>query len=290
MKNISKESLFLSTNQDREEDESNEAYQETQFLLRRLISPEIYYRLRTFNRRYPWLFLPFARWRWQRWRKKHSIDSKIAEPAAPQPFDKNTEIVIEAYPRCGNTFAHIAFKFAQDRTINIAHHTHAAAQVIAGAKNRVPTLVIIRPPEDAIISYLVGGFDPGLTIKQSLREYISFYSLILPYCDRFILATFSELIGDFGVVIQQINQTYNTNFKEFEHTEANVQKCFDLIDEGYETTFGEISDKTVCRPTSARLPLKKYLREQFYGKEVDYLRNKAENIYIKLISQSKLNN
>ncbi|MGD1921270.1 MAG: hypothetical protein ACFCAD_21705 [Pleurocapsa sp.] len=265
---------------------STEAYKATQYLLRRIVPPQFYYRLRTFNRRYPWLFLPFARWRWRRWRKKYNINYNIAEPATPFPLEKDTDIVIEAYPRCGNTFAHIAFKFAQDREVNIAHHTHAAAQVIAGVKNKVPTLVIIRPAEDAIVSYLVGGFDPGLTVKQALREYISFYSLILPYRDRFILATFQELTGDYGAVIKRVNRTYGTDFDEFDHTEANVQECFAIVDRGYENAFGDLSKEIVSRPSDSRTALKEKVRQKYRQESPDKLRNKAEQIYTLLTQKN----
>ena len=276
-------SLLLPKTATTKTSESTEAYQATQHLLRRLIPPEFYYRLRTFNRRYPWMFLPLARWRWQRWRKQYGINPDTVEPAAPYPLDRDTEIVIEAYPRCGNTFAHIAFKFAQKKPVNIAHHTHAAAQVIAGVKRKIPTLVIIRPPEDAIVSYLVGGFDPGLTVKQALREYISFYRLILPFSYGFVVATFEDLTKDFGAVIRRINQTYATDFNEFEHTEANVKKCFTLIDKGYENAFGKLSDQVVSRPSTERIALKKQLCQEFNNQSLVALRDKANQLYHTLI-------
>lgn len=270
-----------------ESSESTEAYQATQHLLRRIIPPEFYYRLRTFNRRYPWMFLPLARWRWQRWRKQYGFDADNPEPAAPYPLNKDTQIAIEAYPRCGNTFAHIAFKFAQQEPVNIAHHTHAAAQVIASAKRKIPTLVIIRSPQDAICSYLAGGFDPGLTVKQALREYISFYSLILPFKNDFIIATFEQIIQDFGAVIRLVNQTYSTNFDEFYHTDANVKKCFDLIDRGYEGAFGDLSNKVVSRPASERLILKSDFQTQFNHPDNSKLIIKANEIYQQFIQETK---
>ena len=268
--------------------ESTEAYQATQYLLRRIIPPEFYYRLRTFNRRYPWLFLPQARWRWQRWRQQYGFDSDSLEPAAPYPLDRNTEITIEAYPRCGNTFAHIAFKSAQRQPVAIAHHTHAAAQVIASVNRKIPTLVIIRPPQDAICSYLAGGFDPGLTVKQALREYISFYFHILPYKSGLIVATFEQITQDFGAVIRLVNQTYSTNFDEFEHTEASVKKCFELIDLGYEEAFGTLSSKVVSRPATERVDLKNSVKEQYNRSDYHQLKTKANKIYQQLIANNSL--
>ncbi len=262
-----------------------EAYQATQHLLRRIIPPEFYYQLRTWSRQYPFLFLPISRWRWNRWRKKYCADPNAPEPAAPEPLDKDTEIVIEAYPRCGNTFAHIAFKFAQPRQVKIGHHTHAAAQVIAAVKKKIPTIVLIRDPEDTIVSYLVGGFDPGLTIKQALREYISFYGSILPYRQGFVLATFEELKNDYSAVIRRVNQIYSTNFQEFEHTPANVSECFKLIDAGYENAFGELSAKVVSRPAPERLALQQELRQQFQAVPVAAVRTKAYQIYANLLKK-----
>lgn len=264
-----------------------EAYQATQYLLRRMIPPEFYYQLRTFSRQYPFLFLPLSRWRWRRWRQKYCADPNAPEPAAPEPFNHNTAIVIEGYPRCGNTFAHVAFKMAQPSPVKIGHHTHAAAQVIAAVKNKIPTIVLIRDPEDSIVSYLVGGFDPGLTMKQALREYISFYGSILPYRQGFVLATFEELKIDYGVVIDRVNQMYNTNFAEFEHTPVNVGKCFRLIDAGYQNAFGELSAKVISRPAPERRALQQQLRQAFRQKQknVASLRTQAYQIYSQLLTQ-----
>ena len=39
-----------------------------------------------------------------------------------------TELVLEGYPRSGNTFAVAALQFAQDRPLRIARHTHMPAR------------------------------------------------------------------------------------------------------------------------------------------------------------------
>jgi hypothetical protein len=256
-----------------------EAYKATQYFLRRVTPPSLYYRFRTFTREYPLLFLPFSRWRWDRWRKQYCIDTSGPEPAAPEPVTKDTEIVIEGFPRMGNTFAHIAFKMAQDRVVKIGHHTHAAAQVIAAVKMGIPAIVIIREPEQAIISYLIGNFDPGLTVGQSLREYISFYKTIKPYKDRCIVASFEDITSDYGKIIQKANDQFNTDFVLFEHTEENVNSCFKLIDEGYQEAFGTLSEKVVSRPSESRENLKSSFQKEFQSQKYLKLRRKAYSIY-----------
>lgn len=261
---------------------ATEAYNDTQYLLRRKIPPSLYYKLRNFSRQYPVLFLPFARWRWSRWRQKHNIGGLGPEPAAPNLVTKNTEIVIEGFPRMGNTFAHIAFKMAQNRVIEIGHHTHAAAQVVAAARMNIPTLVLIRKPEPAIISYLIGDFDPSLSIEQSLGEYISFYKTVLPYRDKCVIAEFDDVTNQYGDVIKAVNRKYSTSFIPFDHTDENVQECFRWIEEGFKQTFGKLSEKVVCRPSESRESIKKTIKEQFSRKEYERLRKEANELYEQL--------
>lgn len=268
------------------QDEKNttQAYQATQYLLRRLTPPSLYYKLRTFSRQHPALFLPFSRWRWNRWRKKYCLDTSGPEPAAPQPIMPDTEIVIEGFPRTANTFAHIAFKVAQTRPVKIAHHTHAAAQVIAGVRKSIPTIVLIREPEAAVISYLIGDFDPQITMRQVLHDYIAFYKPILPYQAHFTLAPFQEITSDYGSTIKRLNGKFGTSFDKFHHTDESVQRCFDLIDEGFEKSFGTLNEDVVSRPSDLRKQLKDELKQEFYSEKLSGLRTQAYDIYETLMS------
>ena len=54
---------------------------------------------------------------------------------------KDTEIVIEGYPRSANTFAVAAFLLAQGRPVKIAHHLQVPAQVIQGVQWNITTIV-----------------------------------------------------------------------------------------------------------------------------------------------------
>ncbi|NBD32734.1 MAG: hypothetical protein GVY17_07165 [Cyanobacteria bacterium] len=258
------------------------AYQDTQHFLRRKVPPSLYYKARTFSRQHPLLFLPLARRRWQQWREKHCPDITGIEPAAPQPLTHDTEIVIEGFPRTANTFAYIAFKSAQNRPVKAGHHTHAAAQVIAGVKKNLPTVVLIRDPEAAVISYLIGGFDPEISMKQVIYDYIAFYKPILPYRDRYILASFEAITQDYGAVIRRVNEKFGTQFQEFDHTEENVKECFDLIDQGYQKFFGQLKESVACRPSESRKVYKESLKQQFYSENLVKLRTQAYDLFNRL--------
>jgi len=55
-----------------------------------------------------------------------------------------TEVVIDGFPRSGNTFAVVAFRQAQSRRVSVAHHGHVPALAIEAHRRGVPALVLIR--------------------------------------------------------------------------------------------------------------------------------------------------
>src|SRR5215211_6607259 len=70
----------------------------------------------------------------------------------------DTQLVIEGFPRSGNSFARRAFVMAQSDTQikhHIAHHLHVPAQVVRAARWQIPTLVLIRRPKDAVLSLVL---------------------------------------------------------------------------------------------------------------------------------------
>lgn len=70
-----------------------------------------------------------------------------------QVVDASHDIVIEGVPRCANSFAVTAFRFAQPGSVKIAHHLHTPAQVLRGVELDLPCLVLVRNPRETIISH-----------------------------------------------------------------------------------------------------------------------------------------
>jgi hypothetical protein len=140
--------------------------------------------------------------------------------------NKNTEIVIEGFPRSANSFAVVAFQHAQTRKVSIAHHHHRVEQVIQGVEKNIPVCVLIRDPVDATKSAVLR--DPG-DVNDRLIRYIEFYRRAWPLRDRFVIATFSEVTSDYGKIIQKINKKFDTNYSLFEHNETNSAKVFDEL-------------------------------------------------------------
>ncbi|HBW20992.1 MAG: hypothetical protein ACLPN6_07920 [Streptosporangiaceae bacterium] len=169
--------------------------------------------LRTQAFEYPALYLPFAR-------------RKYPGPS-PEVIGPRTELVIEGYFCSANTFAVYAFQLSQARPVRLAHHLHAPAQLITAARRGIPALLLIREPEDAILSELT--YDPAAAMRSALVAYSRFYTCLLPLLDSLVVAEFEQVIHDFGTVIRRLNAHFGTSFAESRHTDGSSRACFELM-------------------------------------------------------------
>ena len=184
-----------------------------------LIATRGMYEVMTAGARYPWVALPVARWR------GHGV-----------PLSEDTDIVIEGFPRSGNTFAVAAFAVAQRGPVRIAHHVHAPGHVIEAVRQRLPVLVLIRRPEDAVREFV--RIRPALTAAQAARGYVRFYRPLVPHRHRFVVGSFEEVTTDFGAVIRRINERFGSSFAEFEHTADNEAKVRQAADRHWQERTG----------------------------------------------------
>jgi hypothetical protein len=200
--------------------------------------------LRVLGRR-PDLYLPFSRWRYG--------DDLTFGPA--------TQIVIEGFPRSANSFAVNAFRLAQPTPVAIAHHLHAPAQVIAATRTGIPAVVLVREPRDAIVSYV--QWQPHVGVRQAARQYLSFYRSVEPYTDMCVVADFAQVTGDYGAVIERINRMFGTSFARFEHSDENVRRCFEAIEQISREQRGELVESAVARPSAHRRSVKVDVEREF---------------------------
>jgi len=174
-----------------------------------------------------------------------------------------TDILIEGYPRSANSFSVAAFRLAQGRAIEVAHHTHAPGHVLAALRLHVPTIVLIREPEDAVLEFAL--VRQSLTVHQALRGWVRFYSALLPHRSRFVVGPFPEVTSDYGAVIRRVNEWFGSAFVPFDHTESNVRECFRQMDAYWEGRIGVTPEveRYVGRPSEVRERWKDELRSGY---------------------------
>lgn len=226
----------------------------------------------------PWIVLPTVRFR-----------PALQEPEDPRPWvRRTTDIVIEGYPRSANTFAVVAFRLAQDREIEIAHHLHAAAQIKRAARLGVPTIVLIREPSEAILSVAVR--DSQASIRWALRSYIRFYSAVLPYLDKAVVAPFATVTSDFASIIRMVNTRYGTAFKEFVPTEDalnSVRQTVEWLGQRDSMMTGWDYRLSVALPSEQRRRAKDAHKIEYLDKRNKPLRLKAEALYGRVMQYSR---
>ena len=237
------------------------------------VSKKIRYELYSFLGQWDAIYLPLVRIM-----GKHN--TRIVKPT--------TEIVIEGFPRSANTFAVVAFRQAQARTVEIAHHLHTVAQVSYAAKHNIPIMLLVRPPQDAIVSLVIRH--PYISLKQALRAYIRFYLGVAKLRDQLIVVTFDEAISNLSVGISRINEKYSVEFNLFAHSETSVAQCFEEIERLNKkfTKNTAILETMVARPSQERATLKKEIAADLSSIRFARLLRNARSAYDKMLDSRSI--
>ena len=201
---------------------------------------------------------------------------------------RETDIVIEGYPRCANSFAEAAFRVAQNSAVRMGHHSHAPAQVLAAVRWGIPTVVLFRDPDDAVVSRMMRS--EWMTARSAYEEYNWFYQSIWPSIDNCVLSSFELTTRSFGEVIERVNVRYNTSFARFDDADKQeVRKAFGLVDSLACDRIGQCTDYSQQRGSRAlydREKRKAQLHEQVKSKEFAALRRRAADIYGALLDRT----
>jgi hypothetical protein len=212
---------------------------------------------------YPRLYYPVMRWR------EHYRDLLISD---------RTELVIEGYPRSGNTFAVAALEYAQTRKLAIARHTHSPAQVIEAVRRRLPVLVLVREPRDAIVSLVIR--EPIVSLEMALKRYVHYHNRILPYAGGYVVGTFSEVTTNYAPVIERLNQAFHLSLARFEHKSANCEIVFTIVENmEREVARGRVAETRVARPSAVRSEPKARLLEVLAHEEHRELLEQCDKLY-----------
>ena len=125
----------------------------------------------------------------------------------------NSQIVIEGFPRCGNSFAEAAFRTVNGDKSKIAHHCHAAAQVLLALDWNIPSIVLFRNPVDAISSLVQrNGNQDAATMY--CRDYESFYNALEVHIENLYPIRVQNFERYYPALMRSINRRHNTSFGE----------------------------------------------------------------------------
>lgn len=207
----------------------------------------------------------YLRFRWWLGRHEWSLQCiRMRKDLAHLIVSKQTDVVIEGYPRSGNSFAETAFLFPEkNQSIRMASHLHLPAHVSRGVRLRKPCLILIRKPTEAIAS-LILYYNRQYPLRQAIREYIDFYELVHKKRDQVCIATFDEVRTDFGEVMRRFNRQFLCAFAPFEHTPEHETACFKTLERAAEKKYGASRDTTnrAAKPTPERQQVKREIMDE----------------------------
>lgn len=198
--------------------------------------------------------------------RRRMLDSQIAGGAylRARPayrgalIEPSTNIVIDGYPRSANSYAKFAFEIAQGTSEGIAGHTHSAWLLGEAARRGLPAMVLVREP-GAVAASMV-QMVPGLEVGTVLDGYLRFYNSVKQVRHRLVVASFEEVIEDFGAVIRRVNNAFDVDFRPYERSEENEARVTTLLEASDRQMRGALSENSVSRPSSKRRSADQVLR------------------------------
>lgn len=219
----------------------------------------------------PSLFYPIMKLRY--W--DATSEPNEGEPTIWQLVNKDTQLVIEGFPRSANTFAVFALQYAQPFPLKIAYHFHAPAQIFRAINLGIPTLVLIRNPRDSVASFVARWSE--VSESQALEFYISFYKSISQYKPSYVIGDFAEITQNFSNIIKKINNRFETSFVLFSDSQEDRNKVLEKIKKD-RSSFSTPNDI-----------LKQSILKRLSMKENQTLLGEAEKIYQDFLAYNNSN-
>jgi hypothetical protein len=173
------------------------------------------------------------------------------ESVSSRRVTRETDLVVEGFPRSGNTYAALGIGLAQPRPLRIVSHAHVPAQVKRAVALGVPTLVAVRDPADATCSMAVA--DPHHRVRDLLRYWIHYHEQLLEVRSGVVFASFGEITGRLGAVVEAVNRRFGTDLVPVADDPATREQIFTAIEDKQRTVHGEARyHEAVPRPDPQR--------------------------------------
>ncbi|HYT37864.1 MAG TPA: hypothetical protein VEN99_00045 [Acidimicrobiia bacterium] len=178
--------------------------------------------------------------------------------------DGDTDLVLEGYQGCGNTFARKALEHANP-TVRVASHSHSWANIARGLRLGKPVVVLLRPPLDAVASHAVRMRLDDL--DRELRRYRHFYRRVAGIADSVVVASFDVTVNRFCDVVGRVNARFSTRFELFDHTDpVAVAAVFDEMEREALSSPSELDRMwRIARPNAERVEATRAMRARLAG-------------------------
>lgn len=178
-----------------------------------------------------------------------------------------SDLVLEGYPRSGNTFCVAALFCSTNESISIARHRHEIGQLQQALKLKIPVNVIIRDPENSISSFVLRE---NVSPSYALQYYISYYRFLLNHASDLFIFDFLTYLNNVETYTRFIirKSNYQGDILAFDDISKRIKEKIILME--------QVDSGTIeIRPNHVSLPSDyKELEKQ---KIIKFLRDKHKN-------------
>jgi hypothetical protein len=203
----------------------------------------------------------------------YRLRALFSEDTRRRLVNRRSDIVIDGYPRSGNTFFKIYVELSNP-TLRIAHHIHSPAQITGAARYSVPTLILFRDPREACLSSVIRS--PRLTVRNAARDYVEFYSHAIKHETTVAFLGFKHVTQEPSDTLFAAASRFNTTWN-CPHVDEELSKSiFTLIDER-NLQFGGGLATSISRPNAEKDAAKVALIEEWDS--LGTLTSETEELY-----------
>jgi hypothetical protein len=196
----------------------------------------------------------------------------------------DSAIVLEGFPGSANSFAREAVLYSNPG-VAVASHIHSPAHVLEALRLGRPTVLTIRPPVDAIASFLSRGYASEIT--AAFRSYERMHRRLLPVLDRLVVAPFDRVTDRFGDVVDEVNARFGTTLVPFPHDDPDARDAvFATLAAYTHAVAPESSTLLQATPTAARRERSADVRAALLDPAHAELRRRGEGLYAECLDHS----
>ncbi len=192
-----------------------------------------------------------------------------------------TDLVIEGFPRSGNTYCAESFRLISDEHFGVASHVHHVAQVKEAVRREVPTIIVVREPVACLSSYLLSG--SHATVRGVLKEYTAYHESLSRIISSCMVVDFSDITSDIDSVIDRANRLFRFDLPHLSKT-ASIDEVFDVIDSDHRSRYGGAERNLLPRPDVERSNLNAVYRAAIVDPHNSELLGRARDAHRKILA------
>tara|TARA_B100000963_G_scaffold302596_1_gene275576 strand:- start:18269 stop:19021 length:753 start_codon:yes stop_codon:yes gene_type:complete len=142
---------------------------------------------------------------------------------------KDTDIVVEGFPRSANTYLSTCLEEANKKELKLASHLHDIVQLYFGKKYSIPIFIVFRKPLESLISFKMKF--PKSDLNTMSNIYIKFYSYAIENSDHINFIDFSDATTKTDIVVEKILSSLPSKSRSGKILKVDQRKVFSIIKE-----------------------------------------------------------